>query len=143
MSFPTLSNHMYMLQMMSMGNGLVRPPMMFPMGHYSPMSLGMHMGAAAASVPQFLPMTNQGTGFSGINDSTPQMQSFLNHPTGLIPNSPMFSPLESCSPQFVMPSCDPQAQATSFTQFANSASTSNLEDATQFRGSNGYYHSLK
>ncbi|KFK37457.1 hypothetical protein AALP_AA4G259600 [Arabis alpina] len=129
------------VQMMSMGNGLVRPPMMFPMDHYSLMNLGMHMGA---SVPQFMPMNFQGTGFSEINDPTSQMLRYLNQPTGLVPNSPMFTPFESCSPQFVRPSCDPQTQATSFTQFPNSASTSNLEDATQFRGSNGYYHhSLK
>ncbi|XP_019100995.1 PREDICTED: transcription factor PIL1-like [Camelina sativa] len=132
------------VQMMSMGNGLIRPPTMLPMGHYShPMGLGMHMGAAAATpVPQFLPMNVHGAGFPGMNNASSQMLSFLNHPTGLIPNSPIFSPLENCSQQFVVPSCLPQTQATSLTQFPKSASTSNLEDATQFRGSNGYYRSL-
>lgn len=131
--------------MMSMGNGLIRPPMMLPMGHYPPMGLGMHVGAAATptSVPQFLPMNVQGTSFPGINNASSQMLRFLNHPTGLIPNTPIFSPLENCSQQFVVPSCVPQTQATSFTQFPKSASTSNLEDAMQYRGSNGYsyYHS--
>lgn len=118
--------------MMSMGNGLVRPPTMLPMGHhYSHMGLGMHMGAAATpttSSPQFLPMNVQ-----GINSESSQMLSFLNQP-----HHHIFSPLGGCSQQYV-PSCVPQTRATSFTQFPNSASTSNLEDATQFRGSNGYY----
>ncbi|XP_019082436.1 PREDICTED: transcription factor PIL1-like [Camelina sativa] len=133
------------VQMMSMGNGLIRPPTMLPMGHYSHFMglVGMHMGAAAATpVPQFLPMNVHGNGFPGINNSSSQMLSFLNHPTGLIPNSPIFSPLENCSQQFVVPSCVPQTQATPLTQFPKSASTSNLEDAMQFRGSNGYYRSL-
>ncbi|KAL1189257.1 Transcription factor PIL1 [Cardamine amara subsp. amara] len=122
------------IQMMSMGNGLIQPPMMLPMSHYSPMGLGM----------QFLPMNVQRSGFAGINNaSSPPMLSFLNHPTGLIQNSPIFSPLENCSQQFVVPSCVPQTQATSFTQFPNSVSTSDLEDAMQSRGSNGcYYRSL-
>ncbi|EOA27188.1 hypothetical protein CARUB_v10023299mg [Capsella rubella] len=130
------------VQMMSVGNGLIRPPTMLPVGHYShPMGLGMHMGAATTPVvPQFLPMNVHGNGFPGINNVSSQMLSFLSHPTGLIPNSPIFSPLENCSQQFVVPSCVPQTQATSFThQFPKSASSSNLEDAMQFRGSNGYY----
>ncbi|CAH2057691.1 unnamed protein product [Thlaspi arvense] len=120
------------VQMMSMGNGLIQP---------ATMGLGMHMGAAARTTTclhQFLPMNVQGTDLSGIkNASSPQMLSFLNHPTGLIPNSPIFSPLESCSQQFAVPWCVPQTQATSFTQFPKSSSTSNLEeDAMQFRGRN-------
>ncbi|KAG2290688.1 hypothetical protein Bca52824_050292 [Brassica carinata] len=129
------------VQMMSMGNGLIQPSMMLPMGNYSPMGLGMHMGAAATTtpVPQFMPMNVQGTGFHGINNASSQMLSaFLNHPTGLIPNSHIFSPLESCSQQLVVPSCFPETQATSFSQFPMSAPTSNFEDAMQFRGSSGY-----
>ncbi|CAH8367353.1 unnamed protein product [Eruca vesicaria subsp. sativa] len=128
--------------MMSMGNGII-PSMstMLPTSHFSPMGLGMHMGAAATtiSVPQFLPMNVEGTGFPRINDASSQMLStFLNRPTGLISNSPIFSPLESCSQQFVVPSCFSEIQASSFSPFSKSASTSNLEDTIQFRGSNGY-----
>lgn len=126
---------------MSMGNGLIQPSVMLPMGNYSPMGLGMHMGAAATtpSLPQFMPMDVQGTGFLGINNASSQMLSaFLNHPTGLIPNSPIFSPLESCSQQLVTPSCFPETQTTSFSQFPMSGSTTNFEDAMQFRGSSGY-----
>ncbi|CAF1798640.1 hypothetical protein HID58_057961 [Brassica napus] len=129
------------VQMMSMGNGLIQPSVMLPMGNYSPMGLGMHMGAAATtpSLPQFMPMDVQGTGFLGINNASSQMLSaFLNHPTGLIPNSPIFSPLESCSQQLVTPSCFPETQTTSFSQFPMSGSTTNFEDAMQFRGSSGY-----
>nr|CAA8286760.1 Unknown [Brassica rapa]CAA8287729.1 Unknown [Brassica rapa]CAA8392346.1 Unknown [Brassica rapa]CAA8404007.1 Unknown [Brassica rapa] len=130
------------VQMMSMGNGIIpSTSTMLAMGHYSPMGLGMHMGAAATttSVPQFLPMNLQGTGFPRINEASSQMLSnFLNHPTGLIPNCPIFSPLESCSHQFVVPSCFPGTHSTSFTPFSKSAPTSNLEDAMQFKGSNGY-----
>ncbi|KAF8106981.1 hypothetical protein N665_0129s0050 [Sinapis alba] len=125
------------VQMMSMGNGLMQPSMMLPMGNYSPMGLGMHMGAATTtSVPQFIPMNVQGTGFHGINNASSHMLSaFLNHPTGLIPNSPIFSSLESCSQQLLVP---PETQATYFSQFPMSASTLNFEDDTQFRGSSGY-----
>ncbi|CAN6979286.1 unnamed protein product [Brassica oleracea var. botrytis] len=130
------------VQMMSMGNGLIpSTSTMLAMGHYSPTGLGMHMGAAATttSVPQFLPMSLQGTGFPRINEASSQMLSnFLNHHTGLIPNSPIFSPLESCSHQFVVPSCFPGTHSTSFTPFSKSAPTSNLEDTMQFKGSNGY-----
>ncbi|CAH8387006.1 unnamed protein product [Eruca vesicaria subsp. sativa] len=128
------------VQMMRMGNGLLQPSMMLPMGNYSPMGLGMHMGAAATTpVPQFMPMNVQGTGFHGINNASSQMlNAFYNHPSGVIPNSPMFSPLESCSQQLVVPSYLPETQTTSFSQFPMSASTSNFEDAMQFRGSNGY-----
>ncbi|WZZ40716.1 hypothetical protein YC2023_036975 [Brassica napus] len=130
------------VQMMSMGNGIIpSTSTMLAMGHYSPTGLRMHMGEAATttSVPQFLPMNLQGTGFSRINEASSQMLSnFLNHHTGLIPNSPIFSPLESCSHQFVVPSCFPGTHSTSFTPFSKSAPTSNLEDAMQFKGSNGY-----
>ncbi|CAF1701483.1 unnamed protein product [Brassica oleracea] len=129
-------------KMMSMGNGIIpSTSTMLAMGHYSPTGLRMHMGEAATttSVPQFLPMNLQGTGFSRINEASSQMLSnFLNHHTGLIPNSPIFSPLESCSHQFVVPSCFPGTHSTSFTPFSKSAPTSNLEDAMQFKGSNGY-----
>ncbi|KAJ4870904.1 Transcription factor PIL1 [Raphanus sativus] len=131
------------VQMMSMGNGMISSTSsMLPMGHYSPMGLGMHMGTATTttSVQPFLPMNVQGTGcFPWINDASSQMlRTFLNHPTGLIPNSPIFSPLESCSQQFVVPSCFSETHSTSFTPFSKFASTSNLEDAMQLRGSNGY-----
>ncbi|XP_056844336.1 transcription factor PIL1 isoform X2 [Raphanus sativus] len=129
------------VQMMSMGNGVIQPSMMLPMGNYFPMGLGMHMGAATTttSAPQFMPMNVQGTAFHGINNASSHMLSaFLNHPTGLIPDSPIFSPLESCSQHLVAPSCFPETQATSLSQFPMSASTSNFEDAMQFRGSSGY-----
>lgn len=128
--------------MMSMRNGLMQPPTMLPMGHFSPMGLGMHIGTAAATttpIPQFLPMNVQRTGYPGFNNASSQMLSYLHHPTGLIPHSPNFSPPEYGSQEFVVPSCVPQAQTTSFTQFPSSASTSNLEDEMQFRRSNDYY----
>ncbi|KAL0711422.1 hypothetical protein Bca4012_018400 [Brassica carinata] len=114
------------VQMMSMGNGMIpSTSTMLPMGHYSPMGLGMHMCAAATttSVPQCLPMNVQGTDFPWINNASSQMLStFFSHSTGLIPNSPIFSPLENCSQQFVVPSCFPDTHSTSFAPFSMSAS---------------------
>ncbi|KAJ0258148.1 Transcription factor PIL1 [Hirschfeldia incana] len=129
------------IQMMSMCNGLIQPSMILPVGNYPTMGLRMNMGVAATttSVPQFMPMNVQGTTFHGINNASSHMLSaFLNHPTGLIPNSPIFSPLENCSQQLAVPSCFPETQATYFSQFPMSESTSNFEDAMQFRGSSGY-----
>ncbi|CAN8314381.1 unnamed protein product [Cochlearia groenlandica] len=148
----TLQLQVQMMMSMRMGNGLIRPPpTMLPIGHYhySPMGLAMHhMGntTTASSIPQFMPMNAQATGFSGFTNIPPpssQMPNFLNDPTGLIQNSPMFSTFESCSNPFVVPSCLPQPQTTSFTQYPKSTLlTSNFEVAMQFVRSNCYFKDL-
>ncbi|KAJ0255659.1 Transcription factor PIF6 [Hirschfeldia incana] len=105
------------VQMMTMSNRFVTPPMMYPLGpHYSQMGVPtcMQMG-----VPQFLPQPVVGS----VNSA--DMLGFLNHP-GLMPmqNSAFFNPTENYFPQSVPPSC-----AAFPNQIQKSTSLSNLHDA--------------